>query len=200
MIKNLMNKLVPAPFGALNLKRCSLQYVFAKNSLLELLIDGSRGTPRVHYRGLDLDLFDFVDVDDFLVLDIENANYDYVKNIEDESDYKYANRLIAELVDNGLISENEALTTDPTELSDEFSQDYINLLTSEQIGDDNGVEYFIDNFGEDEFFKIVIDNNLIDFDNASKDAVNMDGIAHFLARYDGETIYLDNNVVAYRTN
>jgi hypothetical protein len=146
-------------------------------------------------------LMDFVDVDDFLVLDIENANYDYVKDIEDESyDDKYANRLIAELVEYGLISENEALTTDPTELSDEFSQDYINLLTSEQIGDDNGVEYFIDNFGEDEFFKIVIDNNLIDFDNASKYAVNMDGIAHFLARYDGETIYLDNNVVAYRTN
>jgi len=46
----------------------------------------------------------------------------------------------------------------------------------------------------------VIDNNLIDFDNASIDAVNMDGIAHFLDRYDGETIYLDNNVVAYRTN
>jgi hypothetical protein len=145
-------------------------------------------------------LMDFVDVDDFLVLDIENANYDYVKDIEDESNDKYANRLIEELVDNGLISENEALTTDPTELSDEFSQDYINLLTSEQIGDDNGVQYFIDNFGEDEFFKIVIDNNLIDFENASQDAVNMDGIAHFLARYDGETIYLDNNVVAYRTN
>jgi hypothetical protein len=145
-------------------------------------------------------LMDFVDVDDFLVLDIENANYDYVKDIEDESNDKYANRLIAELVDNGLISENEALTTDPTELSDEYSQDYINLLTSEQIGDDNGVQYFIDNFGEDEFFKIVIDNNLIDFENASQDAVNMDGIAHFLARYDGETIYLDNNVVAYRTN
>jgi hypothetical protein len=146
-------------------------------------------------------LMDFVDVDDFLVLVIENANYDYVKDIEDESyDDKYANRLIAELVENGLISENEALTTDPTELSDDYSQDYINLLTSEQIGDDNGVEYFIDNFGEDEFFKIVIDNNLIDFENASQDAVNMDGIAHFLARYDGETIYLDNNVVAYRTN
>jgi hypothetical protein len=145
-------------------------------------------------------LMDFVDVDDFLVLDIENANYDYVKDIEDESNDKYANRLIAELVDNGLISENEALTTDPTELSDEFSQDYINLLTSEQIGDDNGVQYFIDNFGEDEFFKIVIDNNLIDFENASQDAVNMDGIAHFLAKEDGETIYLDNNVVAYRTN
>jgi hypothetical protein len=145
-------------------------------------------------------LMDFLDVDDFLVLDIENANYDYVKDIEDESNDKYENRLIAELVNNGLISENEALTTDPTELSDEYSQDYINLLTSEQIGDDNGVQYFIDNFGEDEFFKIVIDNNLIDFENASQDAVNMDGIAHFLARYDSETIYLDNNVVAYRTN
>ena len=145
-------------------------------------------------------LMDYIEVGDFFVDDFENSNYDYVKEIENESDENYPNRLIAELVDNGLITEKEGLTIDPTELSDEYSQDYIDLLNADQIGNDNGVQYFIDNFGEDEFFKIVIDNDLIDFDEASQNAVNMDGIAHFLARYDGETIYLDNNVVAYRTN
>jgi len=145
-------------------------------------------------------LMDYIEVGDFFVDDFENSNYDYVKEIENESDENYPNRLIAELVDNGLITEKEGITIDPTELSDEYSQDYIDLLNADQIGNDNGVQYFIDNFGEDEFFKIVIDNDLIDFDEASQNAVNMDGIAHFLARYDGETIYLDNNVVAYRTN
>ena len=145
-------------------------------------------------------LMDFVDVGDFFVTDIEDGNYHYVQDIETESDSKYANRLIAELVQNGLISEDEALNTDADELSEIYGQDYIQLLTDDQISTDNGVQYFIDNFGEDEFFRIVVDNDLFDFEKASVDAVNMDGIAHFLARYDGETIYLDNNVVAYRTN
>ena len=145
-------------------------------------------------------LMDFVDVGDFFVTDIEDGNYHYVQDIETESDSKYANRLIAELVQNGLVSEDEALNTDADELSEIYGQDYIQLLTDDQISTDNGVQYFIDNFGEDEFFRIVVDNDLFDFEKASVDAVNMDGIAHFLARYDGETIYLDNNVVAYRTN
>ena len=50
-------------------------------------------------------LMDFVDVGDFFVTDIEDGNYHYVQDIETESDSKYANRLIAELVQNGLISE-----------------------------------------------------------------------------------------------
>ena len=45
-----------------------------------------------------------------------------------------------------------------------------------------------------------IENNVIDIDDASTDAVATDGIAHFLSRYDGETLYLSNDNVAYRTN
>ena len=48
--------------------------------------------------------------------------------------------------------------------------------------------------------KLVIDNNLIDIDEASKDAVISDGIGHFLASDDGETLYLSNDYVAYRVN
>jgi len=40
----------------------------------------------------------------------------------------------------------------------------------------------------------------IDTDEASKDAVNTDGVAHFLARYDGDQIELPGGAVAYRTN
>jgi hypothetical protein len=145
-------------------------------------------------------LMEYIKVDDLFVDSFENINYDYTKDIQSEKSEKYENRLIEELVANGLISEEEAQTRSSKELDEEYTQDYIDLLTSEQIGDDNGITHFIDNFGENEFFELVYENNLIDVEDASKKAVEIDGIAHFLAGYDGETIYLDNNIVAYRTN
>ena len=44
------------------------------------------------------------------------------------------------------------------------------------------------------------ENNLIDIDSASEEAVGIDGIAHFISYYDGKQIDLDNGVVAYRIN
>ena len=77
----------------------------------------------------------------------------------------------------------------------------INLLTDQQTGEgNNGLDYFINNFGEKETYKMVMDNNLIDIDEASRDAVQSDGIAHFISSYDGRTLYLSNNNVAYRNN
>jgi hypothetical protein len=145
-------------------------------------------------------IMEYVEIDDLFVNDFEMNNYQYTKDIQSEKSEKYENRLIEELVANGLISEEEAQTRSSKELDEEYTQDYIDLLTSEQIGDDNGITHFIDNFGENEFFTLVYENNLIDVEDASKKAVEIDGIAHFLAGYDGETIYLDNNIVAYRTN
>ena len=145
-------------------------------------------------------LMEYVEIGDLFVNSFENINYDYTKDIQSEKSEKYENRLIEELVANGLISEEEAQTRSSKELDEEYTQDYIDLLTSEQIGDDNGITHFIDNFGENQFFALVYENNLIDVEYASKKAVEIDGIAHFLAGYDGETIYLDNNNVAYRTN
>ena len=74
-------------------------------------------------------------------------------------------------------------------------------LTEEKLEEGNdGLDYFISNFGEEYTMKLVIDNNLIDINRASKDAVATDGIAHFLSYYDGETLYLSDDCVAYRTN
>ena len=71
----------------------------------------------------------------------------------------------------------------------------------EKLDDGNdGLDYFINNFGENETYGMVVDNNLIDIDKASQDAVDIDGIAHFISSYDGRTLYLLNNNVAYRNN
>ena len=75
------------------------------------------------------------------------------------------------------------------------------ILTEEKLDEGNdGLDYFINNFGENETYGMVVDNNLIDIDKASQDAVDIDGIAHFISSYDGRTLYLLNNNVAYRNN
>ena len=128
-------------------------------------------------------------------------NYSYVQDIESESDKKYANRLIAEMVENGILDEDDAQSGNAEELAEYYKDDYIALLTQEKLDEGNdGLDYFINNFGENETYGMVVDNNLIDMDKASQDAVNSDGIAHFISSYDGITLYLLNNNVAYRNN
>jgi hypothetical protein len=128
-------------------------------------------------------------------------NNSYAYDIQSEDDNKYANRLISEMVDYGLLDEEDAKSGNADELADYYMEDFVNLITNEQLeqGDD-GLAFFIDEFGEEETFKMVKDNNLIDIDEASQDAVDADGIAHFLSSYDGETLYLSNDCVAYRIN
>ena len=104
-------------------------------------------------------------------------------------------------VKNGLLDEDDAESDNAEALAEEHIEDFVNLLTEEQMNQGNkGFDYFVDNFGQEETMQMVIKNNLIDIYKASKDAVQTDGIAHFLSRYDGETLYLSDGYVAYRNN
>ena len=147
-------------------------------------------------------LMNYIDGRDFFEEALNEMNYSYVEDIASEtSGTKYNNRLIDELVENGLMDEDDAILENAEEIADELKYDYVLLLTEEKLDEgNNGLDYFINNFGEKETLKMVINNNLIDIDEASQDAVNSDGIAHFIASYDGRTLYLSNNNVAYRNN
>ena len=143
----------------------------------------------------------YVDGRDFFTEALNEMNYSYANDIQTESDDRYENRLIAEMVENGLMDEEDAESGNADELADYYKDDYVSLLTEGQLNEGaNGLQHFIDNFGEEEAMRIVIENNLIDIERASTDAVRVDGIAHFLSSYDGETLYLSNNYVAYRIN
>jgi hypothetical protein len=143
----------------------------------------------------------YVDGRDFFTEALNEMNYSYANDIQTESDSRYENRLIAEMVENGLMDEEDAESGNADELADYYKDDYVSLLTEGQLNEGaNGLQHFIDNFGEEEAMRMVIENNLIDIESASTDAVRVDGIAHFLSSYDGETLYLSNNYVAYRIN
>jgi hypothetical protein len=144
----------------------------------------------------------YIDGRDFFEEQLNEINYSYVEEIPYEtSGTKYKNRLIDELVENGLMDEDDAILENAEEIADELKYDYVLLLTEEKLDEgNNGFDYFINNFGEKETLKMVINYNLIDIDEASQDAVKEDGIAHFISSYDGRTLYLLNNNVAYRNN
>jgi hypothetical protein len=146
-------------------------------------------------------LMNYISGADFFEQGITEMNESYVEDIESESDSKYANLLIAELVENGLMDDDDAESDDAEALAQDLKSDYVALLTDDKMAQGgDGLNYFIDNFGEKETMKMVIDNNLIDIYEASKDAVYQDGIGHFLSLYDGETLYLSDGYVAFRNN
>jgi hypothetical protein len=128
-------------------------------------------------------------------------NMGYATDIMTEDDSRYGNRLIAEMVEWGIMDSDEAKSSDAEETANERIEDFVQALTEDQINQGNeGLTYYIDNFGKEDAMIIVMANNLIDMDSASQDAVDVDGIGHFLSSYDGNTIYLENNSVAFRTN
>lgn len=65
---------------------------------------------------------------------------------------------------------------------------------------DDYVAEFKSIFGDSEFSTAVKENDLIDLGKVVEEAISVDGIAHFLASYDGEEIELSDNLFAYRTN
>jgi hypothetical protein len=143
----------------------------------------------------------YIDGADFFREALREMNESYANDIESEDDNIYANRLIAEMVENGFISDDDALSGNAEELAEYYKDDFVTLMTEEQMEEGNdGLDYFISNFGEEQTMKMVIDNNLIDIFKASRDAVQADGVAHFLSHYDGETLYLSDGYVAYRIN
>ena len=122
-------------------------------------------------------------------------NESYVEDIETESDSKYENRLVAEMVEAGIIDEEELAGY-------EFrKEDFIDYLTDIQIEEGNGgLDYYEITFGKEEAMNQIKDNNLIDYSDTSDEAISVDGIAHFISSYDGNTIELPSGYMAYRTN
>ena len=64
---------------------------------------------------------------------------------------------------------------------------------------EDSVDYFKFNFGQDEYNRIIIENNLIDWDSVIQWTKDIDGRG-IMAGYDGIEIELENNLYAYRIN
>lgn len=147
-------------------------------------------------------LSNYIDGNDFFQNVYDEWNNSYANDIQSERGSTYENRLIDEMVEWDIMSEEEAESDDAEEIAEDRIDDFVSALTSDQM-DNGGFDYYVDNFGQAEAMKVVLDNGLIDIDDASDSAVREDGIAHFISSYDGMQIDLGdvyNDAVAYRIN
>jgi hypothetical protein len=132
----------------------------------------------------------------------------YVEDIEDEaSSMGYDNRLIEEMHDHQVLSDDDFEIDEDGEPNlrelkegidiDDKKEEFIDLLV-ENAG--NAVDYCGDNFGWDWVTEMASTHNLVDLEEVVDQCIYEDGVAHFIARYDGEEIELENGLYAYRTN
>ncbi len=80
--------------------------------------------------------------------------------------------------------------------ADEWKEAYV----EERLGSDSGQSWWEDNVGEEDFRKIVKDQNLYDIDAIVEGAVQEDGAGHFMSSYDGQFHEMDGGLAYVRTN
>ena len=79
---------------------------------------------------------------------------------------------------------------------EEVRENYLETLNS-NIG--NPIDEYKFQFGDEEFQRVLLSENLIDIDKVAEWCVDMDGVAHTLAQYDGEEEEF-NGFYFFRTN
>ena len=97
-----------------------------------------------------------------------------------------------------IATEEEMEAIEAGELDEEeVRENYLESLNSSIEG--NELEEFKYQLGEEEFQRVILQENLIDIDKVAEWCVDMDGVAHTLATYDGEEEEF-NGFYFFRTN
>ena len=129
----------------------------------------------------------------------DEFNTSYAYDIQSADDDTYTNRLAQEMVERNIISEEEG-KDENFDLEDKI-EDFVEKMTADNISQDGiGFDYYSDNFGKEEAIKLIFQHQLIDIDAAAQDAIDQDGVAHFLDGYDNEEVELPSGAIAYGTN
>ena len=153
-------------------------------------------------------IHDFVTDEDWFKDWYRSSYESYVEDIEYEDDDVFENRLIqecyedADLLNDEDFEENEDGEPDFKHLKEtvdiyELKEKYVDYLVNRI---DDYIEEFKFEMGEDEFDYVVENNNLIDKDALIDHCINVDGVGHNIATYDGDEVDLGDGFFAYRTN
>lgn len=119
--------------------------------------------------------------------------------VEEEVDY-----LVGDMLDDAeslleRAKELDVLSEDATEedLYDGIDEDIKTAWLDEIAESGSYAEYIIDNFGNDEFSRLVNEHNAIDLDKVVDECITWDGRGHFLAGYDGTEHELEGDKPGY---
>ena len=123
----------------------------------------------------------------------------YAQDIEYESDDEYGNRLNAECIENGVISEDEIV--DGEYIGDEDLYDLLATSFVDKIKDSRSSfsKEFENQYGDDSLTQVIKEHpSIIDLDAIVDEAIRWDGYGHFIASYDSVTNELEDDLYAYR--
>lgn len=139
---------------------------------------------------------------------LRESESSYIEDIELESSNLFDNRLIEELVEAGILDDEDFEVDEDGEIDyltlkdsvdlDAKKEEYLDKLIYD-AGDPQ--RWYIDNFGIDSVKDLVAGGwATLDEDKIASEVIAEDGIAMQLASYDGEEIDLGEDMFAYRTN
>lgn len=137
---------------------------------------------------VDIDWFD----------DAMKESYEFYADDIMSEDGEHGNRLFDEMIEEGVISEEDV--TKDGELADGIDLDEKKEEFVEKLCDswDDGVQWYIDNFGERDFSDICKKHALYDYDEIAETAVRWDGRGHFISNYDGDELAIGDDLFAYK--
>ena len=136
---------------------------------------------------------------------VTDLNRNYYDNIESESDNEWQNRCVSELMEKGHLDEEDfraedgelkEITPELQRTIDDAKDEAVEEMTEEQLSDP--MEYLEGIYSKSDAVKEAIRIAGIDTDEAARDTVDTDGVARFLASYDGNETELPDGRVAYR--
>lgn len=125
---------------------------------------------------------------------MHETNEAYASDIKDEGSNEYANRLVEECIDRGVIDESELdENKDYAGNIDDLVYEYAEYLDNEE---DDALDWYRTQFGDDNLQQIIEDNDLLDEDKIAERMVQLDGPERYLA-VDDQYDEVDYDGVSY---
>ena len=129
----------------------------------------------------------------------------YVDDIEYENDYIYGTRCIQEMYDEGILTDDDFEVDEDGEILYDTLKDSVDLEDKKEeyaqmLTDSNDpISWLHELYSEKELGDFLVRENLIDIDRVAEECIEIDGIAHFIASYDGNEVDL-GDFYGYRLN
>lgn len=122
---------------------------------------------------------------------MDESNRFYCEDIADERSREFDNRLVEECYERGLIDDDDFEEDEDGDVDHEQckkdNDDLIELMVEDMNNDyDDPVEWYKDNFGEEDLSRVAIEKNLVDLDEVIEEVKSSDGRGATLSSYDGE--------------
>lgn len=136
---------------------------------------------------------------------LESATYEDISALVDDMDDE---EVADECIDEGIVEAHEVYDEESDEYSPELRDDVDFYALRQKLIDkkfetiDDYKQYWIDMLGEHEFFEWIKNSDFAEVDiyAVAEECISLDGIAHFIATYDGEEVELGDDLYAYRLN